>query len=65
MRTGLDCWDPPESYDPERPDMGSAWSSMDGAVPSVRRPIGFITSREKPRVRIKAWTQPYNGGDHG
>lgn len=63
MRTGLDCWDPPESYDPEQPMMGSAWSLVEGNAPSVRHPIGFVTSREKPRVRIKAWTRPVLNGD--
>lgn len=39
-------------------ERGSHWSSTegDGTFPNVTRPIGFM--RSKPRVRVKAWMQP-------
>lgn len=46
------------SYDRTWMDRGDTWSSDggDATYPAVRRPIGFM--RSKPRVRVKAWTQP-------
>lgn len=59
MRNGIDRWMPDIAYD-DAPsmNMGSASGLQYGEDPPVRNKIGFQVRREKPRVRIKAWTRP-------
>jgi hypothetical protein len=59
MKTGIDHWLPDVSFD-DNPalNVGSASVLSCGDDPPVKHPIGFRALREKPRVRVKAWTRP-------
>lgn len=59
MNDGLWVADHPTQPDvPDGLSHGQYWSNEggDNTYPDVTRPIGFM--RSKPRVRVKAWTMP-------
>lgn len=58
MRSAFDIWFPDEAYDLPSMMVGSASGLTDCDAPVISHPIGFRVRREKPRVRIKAWTRP-------
>ena len=48
---------PIEDYEPVRLEKGDSYGVPgSNTYPEYQRPIGFM--RRKPRVRVKAWTQP-------
>lgn len=49
---------PFDLYDEPALEKGDYWSNYEGDkdYPKIVRPIGFM--RDKPRVRVKAWTAP-------